>query len=189
MLTLEICVGVFSGIFKARIMKLGIHMDNELLYYGIENRTLCFYSTLDLSIFYTVFFVFVFRLFRIRVTVFFATYLLLLLYSSALLKQRSGAIVRFSDSSSFEHISGWSGGAKALGKLSVPGRPTYLDYGRARAYCACSRCGWGLFGHFFSRLSVLSPSLWETARYRLKYCLKGPLSKKQLEQIRKVPRI
>ena len=43
-----------------------------------------------------------------------------------------------------------------LGKLSVPGRPTYLDYSRARAYCACSRCGWGLFGHFFSRLSVLS---------------------------------
>ena len=51
---------------------------------------------------------------------------------------------------------GWSGGAKVLGKLSVPGRPTYLDYGRARAYCACSRCGRGLFGHFFSRLSVLS---------------------------------
>ena len=50
----------------------------------------------------------------------------------------------------------WSGGAKALGKLSVPGRPTYLDYSRARAYCACSRCGWGLFGHFFSRLSFLS---------------------------------
>ena len=24
--------------------------------------------------------------------------------------------------------------------------------------------------------SFLSPSLWETARYRLKYCLKGPLS-------------
>ena len=52
---------------------------------------------------------------------------------------------------------------------------------RARAFCACSRCGWGLFGHFFSRLSFLflSPSLWETARYRLKYCLKGPLSPKQ----------
>ena len=34
---------------------------------------------------------------------------------------------------------------------------------------------------FFSRLhfSVLSPSLWETARYRLKYSLKGPLSPKQ----------
>ena len=29
-------------------------------------------------------------------------------------------------------------------------------------------------------LSFLSPFLWETARYRLKYCLKGPLSLKQL---------
>ena len=48
---------------------------------------------------------------------------------------------------------GWSGGAKVLGKLSVPGRPTSLDDSRARAFCACSRCGWGLFGHFFSHLS------------------------------------
>ena len=56
-----------------------------------------------------------------------------------------------------------------------------LYYSRARAYCACSRCGWGLFGNFYSHLSfsLLSPSLWETARYRLKYCLKGPLSPKQ----------
>ena len=30
-----------------------------------------------------------------------------------------------------------------------------------------------------SILSSLSPSLWETARYRLKYCLKGPLNPKQ----------
>ena len=30
-----------------------------------------------------------------------------------------------------------------------------------------------------SILSPLSPSLWETARYRLKYCLKGPLNPKQ----------
>ena len=51
---------------------------------------------------------------------------------------------------------GWSGGAKVLGKLPVPGRPTNLDYSRARACCACSRCGWGLFGHFFSHLSFLS---------------------------------
>ena len=29
------------------------------------------------------------------------------------------------------------------------------------------------------RFSFLSPPLWETARYRLKYCLKGPLSPKQ----------
>ena len=50
---------------------------------------------------------------------------------------------------------GWSGGAKVLGKLPVLGRPTNLDYSRARAYCACSRCGWGLFGHFYSHLSPL----------------------------------
>ena len=30
-----------------------------------------------------------------------------------------------------------------LGKLPVPGRPTNLDYSRARANCACNRCGWG----------------------------------------------
>ena len=35
----------------------------------------------------------------------------------------------------------WSSGAKVLGKLSVPGRPTSLDDSRTRAYCACSRCG------------------------------------------------
>ena len=29
------------------------------------------------------------------------------------------------------------------------GRSTNLDHGRARAYCACSRCGLGLFGYFF----------------------------------------
>ena len=43
-----------------------------------------------------------------------------------------------------------------LGKLPVLGRPINLDYSRARAYCAYSRCGWGLFGHFFSHLSFLS---------------------------------
>ena len=48
-----------------------------------------------------------------------------------------------------------SGGAVVLGKLPVPGRPTNLDYNRARAYCACNRYGWGLFGHFFSRLYFL----------------------------------
>ena len=32
-----------------------------------------------------------------------------------------------------------------------------------------------LIYHFY----LLSPSLWETARYRLKYCLKGPLNPKQ----------
>ena len=56
MLTLKICVGVFSEIFKARMLKLGIHIDNELLYYGIENRSLRSYSSLYLSIFYPAFF-------------------------------------------------------------------------------------------------------------------------------------
>ena len=42
-----------------------------------------------------------------------------------------------------------------LGKFSVPGRLTHLDKSRTRAYCTCSRCGWGLFGYFFSRLSFL----------------------------------
>ena len=53
---------------------------------------------------YPVFFLFVFRQLRICVTVYFATYLLLLIHivcRSALLKQCSGAKVRFSDSSSF----------------------------------------------------------------------------------------
>ena len=51
MLTLKICVGVFSGTIIARILKLGIHMDNELLYCGIENQIPCSYSSLYLSIF------------------------------------------------------------------------------------------------------------------------------------------
>ena len=42
-----------------------------------------------------------------------------------------------------------------LGKLPVPGHPTYLDWSRPRAYCACSRCGWRLFGHFFLSSSFL----------------------------------
>ena len=55
----------------------------------------------------------------------------------------------------FEPLRGWSGGAMVLGKLPVPGRPTSLDKSRTRAYCSCSRCGWGLFGHFYSHLSFL----------------------------------
>ena len=46
-------------------------------------------------------------------------------------------------------LRGWSGGAMVLGKLPVPGRPTNMERSRARGYCACSMCGWGLFGHFF----------------------------------------
>ena len=70
-----------------------------------------------------------------------------------------------------------------LGKLPVSERPTKfgdgrvvrwcwvnssvgasynLDYSRARAYCACSRCGLGLLGHFtliYPFLSSFSLSL------------------------------
>ena len=71
--------------------------------------------------------------------------------------------------------------AVVLGKLSVSGCHTNLDDGMARACCDCSRCGWGCLDIVFlsSVISLLSPSLLETARYRRKYCLKGPLSSKQ----------
>ena len=68
-----------------------------------------------------------------------------------------------------------------LGKLPVSGRPTILDVGRVRACCACSRCD-GDCLEIFTLLYLFSPlstSLWETARYRLKYCLKGQLIPKQ----------
>ena len=39
--------------------------------------------------------------------------------------------------------------------------------------------GAGGFFFFWTFFSRLSPSLWEMARYKLKYCLKGPLSSKQ----------
>ena len=54
---------------------------------------------------------------------------------------------------------GWSGGAKVLGKLTVLGRPTSLDDGRARAYCARSRCGWGFVWIFFLSSILFSVSL------------------------------
>ena len=77
-----------------------------------------------------------------------------------------------------------------LGKLSVPGRP---NNSRARAYCALSRDGWRLFGYFFLFSLSLSLSLslfgyhfsfsfslsLGGGRYKLKYCLKGPLNRKQ----------
>ena len=62
-----------------------------------------------------------------------------------------------------------------LGKLPVPGRPL-IWMSRARAYFAFSRCGWGCLDilPLVYQFSFLSPFLLETARYRLKYCLKGP---------------
>ena len=76
-------------------------------------------------------------------------------------------------------------GAMVLGKLPVPERPTNMVYSRARAYCACRRCGWGCLDIFSSSIVSLlfsfSLSLGDSPiyRYRLKYCLKGPFSPKQ----------
>ena len=68
-----------------------------------------------------------------------------------------------------------------MGKLPVPGRPTILIIvGQGPIALAVGAGGGGL--DIFTLLYLffpLSPSLWETARYRLKYCLKGPLSPKQ----------
>ena len=69
----------------------------------------------------------------------------------------------------------------ALGKLPVPGRPTiWMIVGQGPIMLAVGAGGscldiFSLIYHF----SFLSPSIWETPRYRLKYCLKGPLNTKQ----------
>ena len=72
-----------------------------------------------------------------------------------------------------------------LGKLPVPGRPTIWNtVGQGPTALAVSAGGgcldiFTLIYPFFP----LSPSLWETARYRLKYCLKGPLNPKPTYQL------
>ena len=55
-------------------------------------------------------------------------------------------------------FSAGGGDAGRVGRrdCAVVGRPSSFDNSRARAYFACSRCGLGLFRHFFSRLSFLS---------------------------------
>ena len=71
-----------------------------------------------------------------------------------------------------------------LGKLPVPGRPTiWITVGQGPAALAVGTGGgcldiFTLIYPFF----LLSPSFWETARYRLKYCLKGPLNPKPTNQ-------
>ena len=71
-----------------------------------------------------------------------------------------------------------------LGKLPVPGRPTIrITVGQGPTALAVGAGGgsldiFTLIYPFFP----LSPSLWETARYGLKYCLKGPLTPKTTNQ-------
>ena len=67
-----------------------------------------------------------------------------------------------------------------LGKLPVPGRPTiWFTVGQGPTALVVG-AGGGCLDIFtlIYPFSPLPPSLWETARYRLKYCLKGPLNPK-----------
>ena len=69
------------------------------------------------------------------------------------------------------------GGVLVLGKLPVPGCPTvWMIVGQGPVVLAVGVRGGCLDINLFS---PLSPSLWETALYRLKYCLKGQLNPKQ----------
>ena len=76
---------------------------------------------------------------------------------------------------------GWSVGAMVLGKLPVPGRPTILITVGQGPIALAVGAGGGCLDIFILSYPFfpLSPCLWETARYRLKYCLKGPLNPKQ----------
>ena len=68
-----------------------------------------------------------------------------------------------------------------LGKLPVPGRPTiWITVGQGPTALAVGAGGGCLdIFNLIYPFSPFSPALWETARYRLKYCFKGPLNPKQ----------
>ena len=76
---------------------------------------------------------------------------------------------------------GWSGSAMVLGKFPVPGCPTFWIIVGQGPIALAVGAGGGCLDSFtlLYPFSPLSPSLWETARYRLKYCLKGPLNPNQ----------
>ena len=68
-----------------------------------------------------------------------------------------------------------------LGKLPGPGHATIwmtVGQGPTALSVGAGGCCLDIFTLFYL-FSPISPSLWETARYRLKYCLKGPLNSKQ----------
>ena len=69
----------------------------------------------------------------------------------------------------------------ALGNLPVLGHPTIwmiVGQGPTALAIGVGGCFLDIFMLIYP-FSPLSPSLWETARYRLKYCLKGPFNQKQ----------
>ena len=64
-----------------------------------------------------------------------------------------------------------------LGKLPGPGRPTiWMTVGQGPSALAVGAGGGCLDIFTLYLFSPISISLRETARYRLKYCLKGPLN-------------
>ena len=73
---------------------------------------------------------------------------------------------------------GWCDGA---GSNSSAGASFNLDTGGQGPTALAVGAGGGCLDILtpIYPFSPLSPSLWETARYRLKYCLKGPLTPKQ----------
>ena len=67
-----------------------------------------------------------------------------------------------------------------LDKLSVPGvLLTWLTVGQGPIALAVGAGGVVLTFFLSSTFSHFFPPLWETAGYRLKYCLKGPFNSQQ----------
>ena len=63
------------------------------------------------------------------------------------------------------------------GYLSVPCRPTYLDNGRTKSGCACSKSGnWGCFNvlYFFILPSFALSLSFSLSSVLIKYILKKP---------------
>ena len=103
-----------------------------------------------------------------------------LIYKKIILNYPKSAVTEcFPRDSRTSSKRGWSGGAMVLGKPPVPGRPTILITVGQGFIALAVGAGWAcldictLIYPFFP----LSPSLLE-GRYRLKYCLKGPLNPK-----------
>ena len=68
-----------------------------------------------------------------------------------------------------------SGDGAGARKFQVPGRPSNVNKNRTMAYCVLAVSASGIAWMLFSRLSSLFFfPLAGTARYRLKYCLRGP---------------
>ena len=69
-----------------------------------------------------------------------------------------------------------------LGKLPVTGRPSIrITVGQGPTELEVGAGGGYL--DIFTLSYHFSPSLWETAQYRLQYCLKGPLKPKTTNQL------